>query len=45
MKRARKYCGVGSVRSGRALLDHCKGFGFDSEWTERHWRVLHRTVT
>lgn len=35
------------ARSCRALLDHCEGFGFDSEWMESqsHWKVLHRAVT
>lgn len=44
MMRARNYWGVGDVISWRALLDHCKGVGFDSEWLGSHWRVLHRAV-
>ena len=43
--RARRQGGLGNVRSSPALSDRCKGFALNSEWMERHWRTLHRTVT
>lgn len=45
MMNTRKHREAGGVRSCRALLDHCKGFVFDSEGTASHWRARHRAMT
>lgn len=44
MTRARNYWGVGYIRSCRALLGYCKGFGFDSKWMGSHWSILRRAA-